>query len=127
MMMTGRVEELEKENGHLRRELQALRAERDVARGAVQSALAERVAAQELTGRLAAEERVTQQVLAEQSSNLSFVNVMLLLTFGTSLLMLLGLFLWLPARVAGEVQARRTTVVAAPAATAPAPPVVPVR
>ena len=98
--VTGRLEELEKENGHLRRELISLRAERDVARGAAQSAMAERVAAQELTGRLAAEERMTQQVLAEQSSNLNFVNVMLLLTFVTSLLMLLGLFLWLPARVA---------------------------
>jgi hypothetical protein len=89
--------------------------------------MVERVAAQELTGRLAAEERVTQQVLAEQSSNLSFVNVMLLLTFLTSLLVMLGLFLWLPARVAGEVQAPRTTMVTTPPATAPAPPVVPVR
>src|SRR5207248_4895370 len=72
--ITGRLQEMEKENAQLKRELQALRAERDVARGTAQSAMAERVAAQDLTGRLVAEERATQQVLAEQGSNFTYVN-----------------------------------------------------
>jgi len=125
--VTGRLEELERENNQLKRELQALRAERDVAKGAAQSAMAERVAAQELTGRLTAEERATQQALAETSNRFGFVNVMLLLTFLTSLLGLMALLLWLPGRVAYEVDARRPNVVTTPAAKAPAPPVVTVR
>jgi len=107
--ITGRLQEMEKENAQLKRELQALRAERDVARGAAQSAMAERVAAQDLTGRLVAEERATQQVLAEQSSNFTYVNVMLLLTFATSLISLLAMLIWLPNRLENQPH-----VVAAP-------------
>jgi hypothetical protein len=123
--MAGRLDELEKENAMLRRELQALRAERDVARGAAQSAMAERVAAHELTGRLAAEERATQAALAEQSSNFSYVNIMLLLTFLVTLVVALGIFIWVPGRVANDLQSR--TVIAPAAGPAPAAPAYPVR
>ena len=114
--ITGRLAEMEKENAQLKRELQALRAERDVARGAAQSAMAERVAAQDLTGRLVAEEHATQQVLAEQSSNFTYVNVMLLLTFATSLITLLAMLIWLPNRVVNDLPPRAVAAPAPPAA-----------
>lgn len=113
--MAGRMDELERENTQLRRDLQALRAEASVARGAAQSAMAEEQAAREVTTRLAAEGRVTQQVLAEQNSNFGFVNIMLTLIFVSLLACVLGVFAWVPNKVVTELRPRTTVVAPAPA------------
>jgi hypothetical protein len=115
----GRAAQLEEENAQLRRDLQALRAERDVARGAAQSAVAERVAAQEMAGQLRAEEHVTQRVLAEQNSNFTYVNVMLMMIFVLALALTVGMFAWLPVRM--DDLRPRTTIAAPPPPGSPAP------
>ncbi len=63
-------------------------------------------------------ERATQQMVAEQASNFSFMNIIGLLTFVVALVLMLAMFVWLPGRVADDPRAgtpRQITTVVAPA------------
>jgi len=90
------VETLRKENELLRQQVRQLSAQQTVARGAIQEAVQEKEATARIAHQVGVEERATRAAVEVQAGNSSvqlFVQVMNLLL---TVLVLFGLFIWLP-------------------------------
>jgi hypothetical protein len=111
----GRLEELQRENERLREQLRRTAAQATVATGAIQEAVYEKEATARIAHQVAVEERATRAAVEVQGSNLGLSLILQILNFTMLVIMLVGLFAWLPR----EIQNRATpsTIVN----TAPAP------
>lgn len=111
----GRMEELQRENERLREQLRRTAAQVTVATGAIQGAVQEKEATARIAHQVAVEERATRAAVETQGSNLGLSLVLQVLNFMMLIIMVVGLFAWLPR----EIQARSnpSTIVT----TSPAP------
>ena len=98
----GRLEELQRENERLREQLRRTTAQATVATGAIQEAVQEKEATARIAHQVAVEERATRAAVEVQGSNLGLSLILQILNFTMLIIMLVGLFAWLPR----EIQAR---------------------
>lgn len=108
----GGVDELQRENAELREQLRRLSTAQVVAQGAVQEAEHEKEATMRMAGAVTAEERATRTVVEGQSGSLGLSVVLQILSFFVLLIILFGMFAWMP----GEISRRAspTTVIGSP-------------
>jgi flagellar basal body-associated protein FliL len=111
----GRMEELQRENDRLRDQLRRTAAQVTVASGAIQEAVQEKEATARIAHQVAVEERATRAAVETQGSNLGLSLVLQILNFVMLIIMVVGLFAWLPR----EIQARSNP--SAIVTTTPAP------
>lgn len=97
--VTGRVEELQRENETLREQLRRAGAQQTVARGALHEAVGEKEASARLAHQVAVEERATRAAVEVQSGNVGLSVILQILNFFMLLILLFGLFVWLPREV----------------------------
>jgi hypothetical protein len=102
--MPGRLEELQRENERLREQLRRAAAQATVATGAIQEAVQEKEATARIAHQVAVEERATRAAVEVQGSNLGLSLILQILNFMMLIVLLVGLFAWLPR----EIQARST-------------------
>jgi hypothetical protein len=100
----GRLEELQRENERLREQLRRTAAQATVATGAIQEAVQEKEATARIAHQVAVEERATRAAVEVQGSNLGLSLILQVLNFMMLIVLLVGLFAWLPR----EIQARST-------------------
>jgi hypothetical protein len=108
----GRVDELQRENEELREQLRRFSAQHTVVRGAMQEAATEKEATARMAHQVAVEERATRAAVEVQSSNIGFAVILQILNFFLLLIMMFGLFVWLPREVENRIP--RPPVVAQP-------------
>lgn len=119
----GRLEELQKENQLLREQLRRTAAQATVAHGAFQEAVQEKETTARLAHQVAVEERATRAAVAVQGNNLGLSLILQILNFMMLIVLLVGLFAWLPREL--EARSGPSTIVNTPAPGVVAPRVVP--
>lgn len=117
----GRLEELQRENERLREQLRRTAAQATVATGAIQGAVQEKEATARIAHQVAVEERATRAAVEVQGSNLGLSLILQILNFMMLIVMLVGLFAWLPR----EIEARSTPSTVVNTAPVPGTVVVP--
>jgi len=95
----GRMEELERENAELREQLRRYAAAQTVAKGAVMQAEHEREATARIAHQLVVEEQATRAAVEVQTGNTSFAAIMQIINVFLLVILLIGLFFWLPREV----------------------------
>ena len=100
----GRLEELQRENETLREQLRRSAATATVARGAINEAMTEKEVTARLAHQVAIEERATRAAVEVQGNNLGFSVILQVMNFLMLIVLLVGLFVWLPR----EIQTRVT-------------------
>jgi hypothetical protein len=108
----GRLEELQRENEELREQVRRLATHETVARGAISEAVHEKEATARMAHQVVVEERATRAAVEDQSSSLGWAVMLQILNFCLMLMILFGLFAWLPRELDHRVNASSTTVVA---------------
>ncbi len=98
-----RLQELQRENETLREQLRRLAAQHTVARGALTEAAAEKDAAERIAHQVVVEERATRAAVEVAGSGISTTVVFQILNFFMLLVLLVGLFAWLPRAVADRI------------------------
>ena len=113
-----RIDELQRENELLREQLRTLTVQQQAVHGAVRNATVKEETAARLAHQVAVEERATRAAVEVQASNLGFATIMTIVNFFVLLIILIGMFVWVPKLVAGQVAAElpRTTITAPPGA-----------
>jgi hypothetical protein len=100
----GRLEELQRENDLLREQLRRNSAQATVARGAISEAMTEKEVTARLAHQVTVEERATRAAVEVQGSNIGFSVILQIMNFLMLIVLLVGLFVWLPR----EIQTRVT-------------------
>jgi hypothetical protein len=108
--LNSRIEELQRENAGLREQLRQYAATATVARGQIQEAVHEKEATARMAHQVAVEERATRAAVETQATNVGLSIVLQVLTFFVMIILLFGLFVWLPREV--EARSGGRTVVA---------------
>lgn len=98
----GRVEELQRENEALREQLRRASIHNTVTQGAFQDALTEKETTARLTHQVAVEERATRAAVEVQGNNLGLSLVLQIMNFMMLIILLVGLFAWLPREIEGR-------------------------
>jgi hypothetical protein len=109
----GQVEELTRENAALREQIRRATATNTVAHGAFQEAVTEKETTARLAHQVAVEERATRAAVEVQGNNLGLSLVLQIMNFMMLIILLVGLFAWLPR----EIEARSgpsSTVITTP-------------
>ena len=99
----GRMEELQRENEELREQLRKLAAQQTVTRGAVMGAAHEKEATARLAHHVVVEEQATRAAVQVQSSGINLSVILQVLNFFMLLVLLVGLFVWLPREIENRV------------------------
>lgn len=94
--MALRLEELERENTALREQMRRVATQQVVSRGALAEAVQEKEATARIASRVTAEERATRAAVEVQGSSLSFSLVLQVLNFLMLVVLMAGLYFWLP-------------------------------
>jgi len=115
----GRVEELQRENEALREQLRRSNARDVVAHGAFQGAVQEKETTARLAHQVAVEERATRAAVEVQGNNLGLSLVLQIMNFMMLIVLLVGLFAWLPREI--EARSRPSTIINTPGQPAFAP------
>lgn len=90
------VEALQRENDALRAQVRQLAAQQTVARGAIQGAVQEKEATARIAHQVGVEERATRAAVEVQSGNTNMVLFIQMLNICLTVLLLFGIFFWLP-------------------------------
>jgi hypothetical protein len=109
-LAAARIEELQRENQTLREQLQSYAAQQTVVRGALTEAAHEKEATARIAHQVAVEERATRTAVEVQNSTLGFAAIMQIVSFFILLIMIIGMFVWLPREIERRV-APSTTIV----------------
>lgn len=112
-----RTEELQRENEALKEQVRAYAAQQDAIRRAMQEAIGEREAAERLAHQVAVEERATRTAVQVQGSNIGFAVILQIINFFMLLVLLFGLFIYVPQEVQRRVGQTSTVVTPAPGTT----------
>jgi hypothetical protein len=105
------LEALRRENETLRQQVRQLSAGQTVARGALQAASSEKEATARIAHQAVVEERATRAAVEVTASTATTVMVLQVMNLLVSILLLVGLFLWLPKALA---QPSAPTVITSP-------------
>lgn len=108
---SARLEELQRENDQLREQIRAYAAQHANIRNALQEAAGEREAAERLAHQVTVEERATRTAVVAQGSNIGFAVVMQIINFFILLILIFGMFVYVPREVERRVGPASTTVV----------------
>lgn len=103
MPETDEIESLRAENDQLRAQVKQLAARQQTAQGALSTASAEREATERLAHSVVTQERVTHEAISAQGGSLGLSVLLQILNFLMLLLVLLGIFFWLPGAVANRI------------------------
>ena len=117
--VAGRMAELQKENDELREQLRRFAAHSTVTRGALQEAMHEKETTAKLAHQVTAEERATRAAVEVQGNNIGLSVILQVLNFFMLLILVFGLFVWLPNEVERRVD--RPNPVVAPDGTVVVP------
>ncbi len=109
-----RLQELEQENAELREQLRKYAAAQTVTRGAVMQAAQEREATERIAHQLVVEEQATRAAVEVQTGNTSFAGIMQIVNFFVLIILLFGLFFWLPREVQSQSRVVPNTSIVAP-------------
>jgi len=93
------MEDLERENAELREQLRRYAAAQTVAKGAVIQAAQEKEATARIAHQLVVEEQATRAAVEVQTGNTSFAAIMQIINVFLLVILLVGLFFWLPREV----------------------------
>ena len=110
-----RITALEQENAALRDQLRRFTNQAKVTQGAIIEAASEKEAAARIAHQTVVEERATRAAVEVQGSNIGFTVVMQVLNFFLMVILLFGLFVWLPKTVEG--QSRPAPTISVPGGT----------
>lgn len=108
----GRVEELTRENEALREQIRRASIHNTVTQGAFQEAVTEKETTARLAHQVAVEERATRAAVEVQGNNLGLSLVLQIMNFIMLIIMVVGLFAWLPREI--DARTRTSTVITAP-------------
>ncbi|MCC2672896.1 MAG: hypothetical protein K0Q72_5368 [Armatimonadetes bacterium] len=100
----GRLEELQRENETLKEQLRRAAVQTTVARGAISDAITEKETTARLAHQVSVEERATRAAVEVQGNNIGFSVILQIMNFLMLIVLLVGLFVWLPR----EIQTRVT-------------------
>ena len=113
----GRLDELQRENEELRERLRQLSTTDVVARGAISQATTERETTARLAHQVAVEERATRAAVEVQGSSISFAVVMQVINFFLLVVLMIGVFAWIPREMENRLRPATTVVSPVPGAT----------
>ncbi|MFN3648142.1 MAG: hypothetical protein ACK47B_01075 [Armatimonadota bacterium] len=106
----GRIQELERENRALQEQLRRLATQQTALRGAMQEVEHEREATTRIAQQVRVEEQATRAAVEVQNSSLNLSVVLQVLNFFMLIVLVCGLFFWLPKAVAASAAAARPSV-----------------
>ncbi len=118
---TPRTEELQRENETLREQLRAYAAQQAAIRSAMQEAVGEREATERIAHQMTVEERATRSAVEVQGNTIGFAVIMQIINFFMLLVLIFGMFVYVPSEVARRVGTTSTVVTPAQPGTVVVP------
>jgi len=109
-LAAARIEELQRENETLKEQLRSYATQQTVVRGALSEAAHEKEATARMAHQVAVEERATRTAVEVQGSTIGFAAVMQIISFFILLILMLGMFVWLPREIERRVTPSTTVV-----------------
>ena len=109
-----RTEELERENETLREQLRAYASQQASVRGAMHEAVGEREATERLAHQMTVEERATRSAVEVQGNTMGFAVMVQIINFFMLLVLIIGMFIYVPSEVARRIGTPSTVVAPAP-------------
>jgi len=107
--LAGRLDELQRENAELRERLRGAAVQQRVVGGAITEAVHEKEATARMAHQVTVEERATRAAVEVQGNSINLSVILQILNFFMLLVLLLGMFFWLPGAIADRMP-RSTTV-----------------
>ncbi len=109
-LSAARAEELQRENERMREQLRAYAAQHTNIRNALQEVAGEREATERLAHQVSVEERATRTAVQVQGNSIWFAVILQIINFFILLILIFGMFLYLPREVERRMTPTSTVV-----------------